>query len=92
MKTVAENDRAVSGNNGVDASHLTAFIERIERVNDEVRAAQEDRKEIFAEAKSMGWDTAVIRQIVKLRAMDPAERHEARTMLELYAGAIGMEV
>ena len=80
------------GHNGVDASHLTAFLERIERSNDEVKAAQDDRKEIYAEAKAMGFSVGTLRQIVKLRAMDPNERHEQQTMLELYAGAIGMEV
>lgn len=80
------------GHNGVDGGHLTAFLERIERANDEVKAAQDDRKEIYAEAKAMGYSVGTLRQIIKLRAMDPNERHEQRTMLELYAGAVGLEV
>ena len=80
------------GHNQVDSGHLTAFLERIERANDEVKAAQDDRKEIYAEAKSMGYSVGTLRQIVKLRAMDPSERHEQRTMLELYAGAVGLDV
>ncbi len=90
MNAIAENERAVSGHNGIDSGHLTAFLERIERMDAEVKAAQEERKEVYAEVKSMGFDTAIVRKIVKLRAMDPAERHEADMMLDLYRTAAGV--
>ena len=79
------------GHNSVEAGQLTAFIERVETVNDEIKASQEARKEIFSEAKSAGYDLPTMRAIIKLRAMDPSERHEAETMLDLYKTSVGLD-
>ncbi len=84
MSTIGHNSA------GVDASHLTAFLERVETVNEEIKAGQEARKEIFAEAKSSGFDLPTMRAIIKLRAMDPDERHAAEDMLDLYKSATGL--
>jgi uncharacterized protein (UPF0335 family) len=79
----------VAGDN-VAADELRAFIERIERMEEEKRAIAADIKEIFAEAKGRGYDTKAIRTLVRLRAQDANERQEAEAILELYMQAIGM--
>lgn len=88
MKDEAE---APSGPQTVAAGQLRAFIERIERVQEDIDALADDKKEIFAEAKAMGFDTKAIRTLVKLRRMDLAERQEAEAILDLYKSALGME-
>lgn len=74
----------------VAQDQLRAFIERIERVEEEMDAYKEDRKEIYAEAKGNGFDTAILRQIIKIRKMDANERMENEAILELYMSALGM--
>jgi uncharacterized protein (UPF0335 family) len=87
MSDLAQKSTAGIGHNGIDPGHLNAFLERIERMDSEVKAAQEERKEVFAEVKSMGLDVKIVKAIVKLRAMDPSERHEADVMMDLYRTA-----
>lgn len=74
----------------VAQDQLPAFIDRIERMEEEKSAIAADIKEIYAEAKGNGFDTAVIRQIVKIRKMDANERMENEALLELYMSALGM--
>ncbi|TIX72039.1 MAG: DUF2312 domain-containing protein [Mesorhizobium sp.] len=85
----AEADKA-SGPQTVAAGQLRAFIERIERVQEDIDALSDDRKEIYAECKAMGFDTKAVRTLVKLRKMDQAERQEAEAILDLYKAALGM--
>lgn len=80
----------MTGENTVPADELRAFIERIERMEEEKSAIGADIKEIFAEAKGRGYDTKVIRQIVKIRKQDANERAEQEAVLDLYMGALGM--
>jgi uncharacterized protein (UPF0335 family) len=75
----------------VDGGQLQAFIERIERMQEERKAISDDIGEIYAEAKGNGFDTKVIRTIVRIRAQDHAERMEQEALLELYMTAIGMK-
>lgn len=74
----------------VAGKQLLAFVERHERLQEEKDAIGDDQKEVMAEAKAMGFDTATIRKLIKLRKMDPAERQEAEALLDLYLHAIGM--
>lgn len=74
----------------VAQDQLRAFIERIERMEEEKKAIGEDIKEIYAEAKGNGFSTPIIREIVKIRKMDPNERAEKQAILDLYLGALGM--
>jgi len=74
----------------VAQDQLRAFIDRIERMEEEKTAVAEDIKEIYAEAKGNGFDTAILRKIVKIRAMDANERAEQEAVLELYMAALGM--
>ncbi len=69
---------------------LKSIIERIERVEEEIKASQDDRKEIYLEAKSAGYDVKALRTIVRMRKQDANERAEQETILETYLQAMGM--
>ena len=75
---------------GIAADRLKSFVERIERLEEEKRGLSEDIKEVYAESKSTGFDNKIIRQIIRLRKMDKADRQEQRAILELYEEALGM--
>jgi uncharacterized protein (UPF0335 family) len=75
----------------VAAGQLRAFIERVERLEEEKQTISDDIKEIFAEAKGTGFDTKAMRTIIRLRKKDQAERQEEEAMLDLYKAALGME-
>lgn len=75
---------------GIAAERLKSFIERIERLEEEKKGIGDDIKEIYAEAKGTGFDTKIMRQILRLRKMDTADRQEQETLLELYKQALGM--
>jgi uncharacterized protein (UPF0335 family) len=74
----------------VAADQLKAFIERIERLEEEKAGIAGDIKDIYAEAKGTGFDTKAIRKIVSLRKKDHDERREEEAILELYLQALGM--
>ena len=74
----------------VAQDQLRAFIERIERLEEEKAAIAGDIKEVYAEAKGNGFDTKVLRKIVSIRKQDHAERMEQEALLELYLTALGM--
>lgn len=74
----------------VAAGQLRAFIERVERLEEEKKTLADDIKEIYAEAKGAGFDTKAIRTIIRLRKKDQAERQEELSILQLYADALGM--
>ncbi|MGH6968869.1 MAG: DUF2312 domain-containing protein [Stellaceae bacterium] len=75
---------------GVAGDRLRSFIERIERLEDERRALGEDIREVYSEAKGAGFDVKVMRQIVRIRKLDEAERDEQEALLETYMAALGM--
>jgi uncharacterized protein (UPF0335 family) len=83
-------DSAGIGHNGVSRDQLRSIIERVERLEEEKRALVEDIKEVYSEAKSNGFDTKIIRQIVRIRKQDTAERQEQEALLEIYMDALGM--
>ena len=74
----------------VAADQLKAFIERIERLEEEKAGIAGDIREIFAEAKGNGFDTKAIRKIIALRKKDFSERQEEEAILDLYMQALGM--
>ena len=74
----------------VAAGQLRAFIERIERLEEEKKTIADDIKEVYAEAKGTGFDTKAVRTIIRLRKKDQAERQEEETILDLYKAALGM--
>ena len=75
----------------VAQDQLKAFIERIERLEEEKAAIAGDIKEVYAEAKGNGFDTKVLRKIVSIRKQDHNERMEQEALLELYLSALGMQ-
>lgn len=75
---------------GVAGDQLRAFVERIERMEEEKKAVADDIKEIYAEAKGNGFDVKVLRYIVRLRKEDPHTREEFEAVCDLYMHALGM--
>ena len=76
---------------GVAGKRLLSFFDRIERLEEEKAALSEDIKEIFAEAKSAGFEVKIMRRIMKLRKMEVEKRQEEDELINLYMAAIGME-
>lgn len=74
----------------ISGEHLRQLIERIERLEEEKAAMAEDIREVYAEAKSNGFDTKIMRQVVRLRKMENSDRQEQEAILELYKSALGM--
>lgn len=75
---------------GIAADRLRSIIERVERLEEERKALGDDIKDIFAEAKSAGFEVKVIRQIIRIRKQEPADVEEQETLLDLYRRALGM--
>jgi uncharacterized protein (UPF0335 family) len=82
--------RTTVAKSGFANEHLRSFIERIERLEEEKKALADDIREVFSEAKGTGFDTKVMRQVIRLRKMESADRQEQEAMLDLYLGALGM--
>lgn len=67
---------------------LKAFVARIERLDEDKQQVMTDMKEVYAEAKAMGYDTKILRRVIALRKIDRNERQETEALLELYMGAV----
>jgi len=78
-------------NEEVDGGHLKAFIQRIEKLEDDKRLVGEDIKDVYAEAKSTGFEPKIIRKIVGLRKKAEQARREEAELLKVYASAIGQK-
>lgn len=76
---------------GIAADRLRSFCERIERLQEEAKGLADDIKEIYAEAKGTGFDTKIMRQVIRLRKMEQADRQEQDALLELYRQALNLE-
>jgi uncharacterized protein (UPF0335 family) len=70
---------------------LRLFIERIERLEEEKKGIGDDIRDTYNEAKSQGFDPKIMRQIVRLRAMQPHDRREMESMLDVYKSALGID-
>ncbi len=75
---------------GIAADRLRTFVERIERLEEEKAAITADIREVYAEAKGAGFDAKILRQIVRLRRLDQADRREQEALLELYKRALDL--
>ena len=75
---------------GIAADELRRFIDRIERLEGEKAALSDDIKDVFTELKGRGYDAKAVRQILKLRKIDPNERTEQEAIVETYMTALGM--
>jgi uncharacterized protein (UPF0335 family) len=83
----AENDQPT---HRFAKDHLKAFVERVEKLEEEKKAISDDVRDVYAEAKANGYDTKALRTVVKLRKMDVNERKEQEAVLETYMHALGM--
>jgi uncharacterized protein (UPF0335 family) len=86
--TAQKSDETQVG--GVAADRLRSLVDRIERLEEERKALGNDIKDIYAEAKSAGFDVKVLRQLIRIRKQEAAEVEEAETLLDLYRRALGM--
>jgi uncharacterized protein (UPF0335 family) len=75
---------------GIAADRLRSLVDRIERLEEERKALGNDIKDIYAEAKSAGFDVKVLRQLIRIRKQEAAEVEEQETLLDLYRRALGM--
>lgn len=69
---------------------LRLFIERIERIEEEVKGMTDDKRDVYSEAKSQGYDPKIMRQIVRLRRLQPHDRQEMEALLDTYKAALGL--
>jgi uncharacterized protein (UPF0335 family) len=74
----------------VAADQLRLLIERIERMNEEKKGVQEDIRDVYNEAKAHGYDTKIIRAVIRLRAMADHDRQEYQAILDTYMNALGL--
>ena len=75
---------------GIAADRLKSFIERIERLEEEKAAIAVDIREVYSEAKSTGFETKIMRQVVRLRKMEAHDLEEQEQLLDLYKRAVGL--
>ncbi|AJD51518.1 MULTISPECIES: DUF2312 domain-containing protein [Thalassospira] len=75
---------------GIAADQLASYVERIERLEEEKANLMADIKEVYGEAKALGYDVKILRQIIRLRKMEDHERTEQEEILEVYKRALGM--
>ena len=76
---------------GVAGDRIRSFVERIEQLEIESQELNEQKKEVFSEAKGEGFDVKIIKEIIKLRKQDPEERDEHETLLDVYMRAMETE-
>ena len=86
----SSGDEITSSANTIAAGQLRAFIERIERLEEEKATIAGDIKEVYAELKGSGFDPKIVRTIIRLRKKEDHERQEEQAMLQLYMDALGM--
>jgi uncharacterized protein (UPF0335 family) len=75
---------------GIAGDRLKSFVERIERLEEEKKALASDIKEVYAEAKGSGFDTKIMRQVIRLRRMDKDDLDEQDALIDVYKRALGM--
>jgi uncharacterized protein (UPF0335 family) len=78
------------GANSVARDQLRAFVERIERLEEEKKTIADDIKDVYGEAKGMGYDTKILKKTIALRKKDEQERMEEEALLDVYLAALGM--
>lgn len=77
--------------NTLDGGHLRAFVERIERLEEEKKAVSDDIRDVYAEAKGNGYDTKILRRLIALRRQDENKRREEEEILDLYMASLGID-
>lgn len=87
---MSEDTPTIGHNSEVNGGHLRAFVERIERLENEKAALSTDIREVYGEAKGNGFDPKIMRKAVAIRKQDRGTRIEEETILDLYLQALGM--
>ena len=77
-----------AGNVGLEGGQLRSIVEGIEQLEEEIRSLNDDKKDVYAEAKSAGFDVKIVREVVRLRREDPKDRDERGSLLDAYLLAI----
>jgi uncharacterized protein (UPF0335 family) len=72
----------------IPGERICSFIERVERIDEEIKALNEGKKEVFSEAKGAGFDVKVLKEIIRLRRRDKEERDEQESLLDLHLRAM----
>lgn len=86
------NEPSGADAHGVARDQLRAFVERIERLEEEKKTIADDIKDVYGEAKGMGFDTKILKRVIALRKKDEEERQEEELILDTYLQALGMVV
>ena len=84
MSDIGDNSHSIA------AEDLRKIVERIERIDDEIAAMKEDRKEFLKEAKAKGYDMRTLREVLRLRKLDEDERSDREALRDLYCAALGV--
>jgi uncharacterized protein (UPF0335 family) len=88
---MAEPSKSNDDVEGIAGARLRAFIERIERLEEEKKALQEDIKEVYSESKGSGFDVRILRKIISIRKRDKDDLDEEEALLDVYMRALGMK-
>lgn len=83
-------EKTETQNGGIAGERLRSLVQRIERLEEERKTLGEDIRDIYAEAKSAGFDVKVLRQLIRIRRQEPADVEEQETLLDVYRHALGM--
>ena len=78
----------MNGLAGVEGNRLRSFVERIERIEEDIKGLNDDKKDVYAEAKGDGFDVKIMREVIRLRKQDRNERDERDSLLDVYPHAI----
>jgi uncharacterized protein (UPF0335 family) len=78
----------MQGSSGIAGDRLRSLVERIERIEEEIKGLSDDKKDIFTEAKGEGFDVKILREVVRLRKQDKNERDERESLLDVYMHAL----
>lgn len=87
---VGHNSRKVKAGGPISAERLKSFVERIQKLEEEAKDIADAKRDIYSEAKGVGYDTKTIRKVVALLKMDAADRDEQETLLDVYKHALGV--
>ena len=85
-----QKETTANDTGGVSGQRLKAFIERVERLEEEKKGIADDIRDVFLEAKSQGYDPKIMRQIIRLRKMPVHDRKEMEAILDVYKSALGI--
>lgn len=77
--------------NGIDGTQLKTVVERVERIEEDIKGLQDDRAAVYAEAKANGFDTSILKKIIRMRRRDKHDLDEEELLIDIYKRALGME-